>query len=142
MRLKLALTSDDAQQLVLACKDEATRNGWDVTIAIVDDAGYLFHLDRMDGAKLTTIDVAIGKARTAAFSRAPTKAMEDRLPGRLALLKLQAMPMQGGMPILHAGVCVGGIGVSGVESQQDEQIAQAGLRALPVPAITPDPPAR
>ena len=131
MRQKPVLTSVDAVKMVTAAKVEAARNNWNVTIAVVDDGGYLVHLDRMDGTRHHTPEFAMLKARTAAIFRAPTKVLEDAAkerPGRGSLPGI--LPLQGGLPVLFEGECVGGIGVSGVKSHEDEQIAQAGLAAL------------
>jgi glc operon protein GlcG len=131
MRNKPSLTASDVEKMMAACKAEAVKKKWNVTIAIVDEGGYLLRVERMDGASLTTPDVAIGKALTAALTRKPSKVMEDRLKERSAFLKFPfGLPIQGGVPVLHQGECVGGIGVSGVESFEDEQIAQAGVSAL------------
>jgi glc operon protein GlcG len=131
MRQKTVLSSVDAVKMVAAAKIEAARNNWNVTICVVDDAGFLLHLDRMDGAGNHTPDIATLKARTSATFRTPTKALEDMAkerPGTVAFPN--RLPVQGGLPIMFKGECVGGIGVSGVKSHEDEQIAQAGLAAL------------
>jgi glc operon protein GlcG len=131
MRNKPCLTSSDAQKMMAACKAEAAKNKWSVTIAIVDDGGVLLQLERLDGASATTPEVAIGKARMAALTRRPSKLMEDRVKDRPVFLKFPAgLPIQGGLPIVYEGECVGAIGVSGVQSQEDEQIAQAGVGTL------------
>jgi glc operon protein GlcG len=131
MRIKSSLTSADAQTMMAACKVEAEAHRWNVSVAIVDDGGYLLLFDRMDGAGLLTPEVAIAKARTAALSRIPTKSLEERLAERPSFLKLpQYLPLQGGMPIKVDGDCIGAIGVSGVQSHEDEQIANAGIAAL------------
>jgi len=117
--------------MAAAAKIEAARNNWNVTIAVVDDAGYLMHLDRMDGAGNHTPEIATLKARTSATFPTPTKALEDAAkerPGTIAFPN--RLPVQGGLPIMFQGECVGGIGVSGVKSHEDEQVAQAGLKAL------------
>ncbi|MGH7333288.1 MAG: GlcG/HbpS family heme-binding protein [Candidatus Rokuibacteriota bacterium] len=131
MRNKPALTATDVHKMMAACRDEAAKNKWNVTIAVVDDAGYLLHLERLDGAGPMTAEVAASKARTAAVTRRPTKAWEDMVKDRPVFLKFpENLPIQGGVPIMHQGDCVGGIGVSGVQSHQDEQIANAGVAAL------------
>jgi glc operon protein GlcG len=117
--------------MMAACRDEAARNKWNVTIAVVDDAGFLLHLERLDGAGPMTAEVATGKARTAAVTRRATKAWEDMVKDRPVFLKFpENLPIQGGVPIMYQGDCVGAIGVSGVQSHQDEQIANAGVAAL------------
>ena len=131
MRTRSSLTSSDAYRMMAACKAEAETHHWDVSIAIVDDGGYLLLFDRMDGAGPMTPAVATAKARTAALSRIPTKALEDRVAERPSFLKLpEYLPVQGGMPIKVDGDCIGAIGVSGVQSHEDEQIANAGIAAL------------
>ena len=131
MRNKPALTAVDVQKMMAACKAEATKNKWNVSIAIVDDAGYLLHLERMDGAGPMSAEVATGKASTAALTRRPTKFWEDRVKERPGFVKFPAdMPIQGGVPIIYQNECVGAIGVSGVQSHEDEQIVNAGIAAL------------
>jgi len=131
MRNRPALTASDTQKMVAASRAEATKNKWNVSIAVVDDAGYLLHLERLDGAGPMTAEVASGKARTAAVTRRPTKFWEDRVKERPVFLKFpDNLPIQGGVPIMYQGECVGAIGVSGVQSHEDEQIANAGIGAL------------
>lgn len=129
MKQKHALTTADVRSIVAACQQEAKRNGWSVTIAIVDDGGHLLFLER-DGAKVTTVDVAIRKARTSALAQYPSGNLQKRVREEPQLLALDLMPMQGGMPLLYRGECVGGIGVSGVKPEEDEQIARAGCAVL------------
>ena len=131
MRQKFSLTSAEAHAIVTAAKLEAVKNNWNVSIAVVDEGGYLLHLERMDGATLPSPEIAAMKARTAALSRVPTKFLEDVTKERAATLMFPGrLPVQGGLPILYEGECVGAIGVSGVKSPEDEQIASAGLAAL------------
>ena len=131
MRTKPVITASDVQKMTAACKAEAAKNKWNVTIAIVDDTGYLLYLERMDGVPPLTAEIAAGKANTAAISRRPTKFWDDRIKERPAFLKAPIkMPMQGGVPIMVQSDCVGAIGVSGVQSHEDEQIANAGVAAL------------
>lgn len=131
MRTKPALTAGDAAKMMAACKAEAARHQWDVCIAIVDEGGYLLALERMDGAHLATPEAAIGKARTAALMRKPSRFMEERINSRPAFLRFPyIMPVIGGVPVIHEGECVGAVGVAGVQSDDDEQIAQAGVDAL------------
>jgi uncharacterized protein GlcG (DUF336 family) len=131
MRNKPALTSSDVLRMAEACKAEAARNKWAVTIAIVDDGGSLLYLERMDGAGPLTARIAAGKAESAAISRRPTKFWEDRIKERPSFVKAPiSTPMQGGVPILVSGDCVGAIGASGVQSHEDEQVANAGIAAL------------
>ena len=131
MRTKTTLTAADAVTIITACKAEAAKNNWLVSIAVTDEAGYLIHLERLDGAGLPSAEVATLKARTAAISKAPTKALEDVVKERPAVgLMPGRLPVQGGVPIIHNGECVGGIGVSGVKSHEDEIVAIAGREAL------------
>ena len=131
MRTKHCLTSDDVHKMVAACKAEAAKNKWNVSIAVVDDAGFLLHLERMDGAGGMTSVVSEGKARTAAVTGRSTKFWEDRIKDRPVFLKVpDSLPIQGGIPLVHQGQCVGAIGVSGVQSHEDEQIANAGAATL------------
>jgi glc operon protein GlcG len=131
MRTKPCLTSSDVHKMMAACKAEAEKNNWKVSIAIVDDAGALLHLERMDGAGPTTAEVAHGKARMAALTKQPTKVWEERVKERPVFLNFPAgLAIQGGVPIMHQNECVGAIGASGVQSQDDEKISQAGVSAL------------
>jgi len=131
MRNRPTLTAADVQKMVAACKSEATKNKWSVSIAVVDEGGYLLYLERLDGAGPVTAEVATEKAVTAARTRRPTKFWEDRLKERPAFMKFPGvLPLQGGVPVLYQNECVGAIGVSGVQSHEDEQIANAGAAAL------------
>ena len=131
MKTKPCLTLDDCKKMIAACEAEARRNKWEVVIAILDDGGHLLMLERMDGATPANAEIAVQKGRSAAISRRSTKMWEDRIKdGRVAMLKMPVLPVQGGIPIMYQGECVGGIGVSGVQSHEDEQIAQAGANAL------------
>src|SRR5580700_35589 len=131
MRTKPCLTSADVKKMMTACLAEAGKNRWNVAIAIVDDGGFMLSLDRMDDAVPTTAEVAVGKARTAALTRRPSKFFEDRVKERPGFLSFPAgLFIQGALPIMHDNECVGAIGVSGVQSFEDEQIARAGIGAL------------
>jgi uncharacterized protein GlcG (DUF336 family) len=131
VRNKPCLTSADVQKIMAGCKAEADKNNWKVSIAIVDDGGHLVHFDRMDGAAPISAKVSVGKALTSANTKRPSKFFEDRVKERPAFANFPAgILIQGGLPIMHQNECVGAIGVSGVQSQEDEQIAQAGLNAL------------
>jgi uncharacterized protein GlcG (DUF336 family) len=131
MRSKPALTLEDCRRVAAAAEAEARRHGWNVAIAILDDGGHLLHFHRMDGATPANATIALEKGRTAAVSRRSTKVWEERVAGgRLSMLSMPVLPVQGGLPILVEGECVGGIGVSGVASHEDEQIGQAGIDAL------------
>ena len=131
MRDKPCLTAADAEKAVTACKAEAQNNKWNVSIAVLDEGGYLLAFHRMDGAAPISAEVAIGKARTSAMTRRPSKFFEDRVKERPAFVNFPAgILIQGGVPIMHKGECVGAIGVSGVQSHEDEQIANAGVAVL------------
>ena len=131
MKTKLCLTLDDCKKMMAACEAEARKNNWNVVIAILDEGGHLLMLERMDGATPANAEIAVQKGHGAATSRRSTKIWEDRIKeGRLSMLKMPLLPVQGGIPIMHRDECVGGIGVSGVQSHEDEQIAQAGANAL------------
>ena len=131
MRNRPSLTNADAQKMMAACKAAAQKNNWNVSIAIVDDAGHLLLLERMDGALPLSASVATGKARTSGITRRPTKFWEDRVKERPAFVEFPVdVKIQGGLPIMHQNECVGAIGVSGVQSHEDEQIADAGIKAL------------
>jgi uncharacterized protein GlcG (DUF336 family) len=131
MKNRPMLTLEDCRKLCAAAEAEATRNNWPVAIAILDDGGHLLHLVRMDGATPASAEIAVQKARTSALTRHPSKMWEERVAaGRLVMMKMPVLPVQGGLPIMVEGVCVGGVGVSGVQSHEDEQIAAAGIRAV------------
>ncbi len=119
-----------ARRAMAAAEEEATRNGWGVAIAVVDSGGHLVMLHRLDGTQIASVRIAEGKARTALEFRRPTKALEDAVAGGGAGLRLLSLenifPLEGGVPIVAGGRIVGGIGVSGVTSQQDAQVARAG----------------
>ena len=131
MRNKVCLTLEDANKIVAACKAEAAKNKWNVTVAVVDDGGFLVQLERFDSAPAQSALIATCKAQTAAATRTPTKALEDIVKERPATVAFPGrVAVQGGLPILHQGECVGGVGVSGAKSHEDEQVAAAGLKAL------------
>jgi len=132
MMTKQCLTLADSKMVAAAAEAEATRNGWNVVIAILDDGGNLFYLQRMDGTQVGSIQVAIEKGRTAALFKRPSKAIEDTVvAGRTVMLSLPgAIPIEGGVPLIHRGEIVGAIGVSGVQSSQDGLVARVGAEAL------------
>jgi glc operon protein GlcG len=104
---------------------------WSVSVAIVDDSGFLLGFERMDGAPPISAEVSFGKARTSALTKRPSKFFEERVKERPAFANFPAgILIQGGLPIMHQNECVGAIGVSGVQSHEDEQVAQAGVAAL------------
>jgi glc operon protein GlcG len=125
------LTLDGAQQAAAAARAVAVANGWNVAIAVVDAAGGLIYFKRLEGTQPASVDIAIGKARTAAAFKRSTKVFEDGIgSGRTTLLSLDIVPFEGGLPIVVDGEVVGAIGVSGVTPEQDGIIAQAGIRAI------------
>jgi len=132
MRQKPALTSTDCHKMMAACIAEAQKNKWAVTIAIVDDSGAALLVERLDGAGAISATVAMGKAQTSALTKRPSKFFEDRVKERPGFVTFPTpgVMFQGGVPIVHQGECVGAIGVSGVQSHEDEQVAQAGVNAL------------
>ncbi len=129
---KITLTLDDAKAIAAGAEAEAKGNGWPVVIAIVDDGGHLLYLQRLDDAQFGSIKVAIEKAQAAIAFRRPTKVWEENIAeGHLRYLNLPgAIPIEGGLPIIINNQFVGAIGVSGVRSFQDAQIAQAGINAF------------
>jgi len=131
MKTRPELTLEDCKKMSAAAEAEARRNKWNVAIAILDDGGHLLHLVRMDGATPANAEIAVQKARTAATTRRSSKMWEERVAGgRLVMMKMPVLPVQGGLPIIFESTCVGGIGASGVQSHEDEQIVQAGIDAL------------
>ena len=127
-----ALTLAAAKQMASAAEAEARKNNWNVVICIVDEGGHLMYLQRMDETQLASVEIAQGKAKTAVLYKRPTKAMEDAVAGgRNVVMTLPgALPVEGGLPIAVEGRIIGGIGVSGVQSTQDAQIARAGLAVV------------
>lgn len=131
MRTKQSLTSADVKKMMAACEARAAANTWAVAIAIVDDGGYLLGFARLDGAPAVTAEVAMGKARASAMTGRPSKFFEDRIKERPAFLNFPAgILLQGGVPVMYQNECIGAIGVSGVQSHQDEEVAQAGAGAI------------
>ena len=130
MRLKPAITLDDAKTMLAAAEAEAKRNGWEVVIAILNDGARIVAVHRMDGARPGNDDFALAKARTSAMTCRPSAVWERRVEGaHKAYLTFPFMAVQGGLPIIVDGDLIGAIGVSGVASHQDEQVAAAGLAA-------------
>ncbi|TXI20596.1 MAG: heme-binding protein [Nitrosomonas sp.] len=129
---KIMLTLDDAKVIAAGAEAEAIRNGWPVVIVIVDDGGHLLYLQRLDDAQFGSINVAIEKAQAAIAFRRPTKVWEENIAeGHLRYLNLPGtIPIEGGLPIVVNNQFAGAIGVSGVRSFQDAQIAQAGIDAF------------
>jgi glc operon protein GlcG len=121
-----------ARKIAASALTEARKNKWPMAIAIVDTHGFLKYYEMMDDTQTASADIAIDKARSAAMFRRETKSFQDGIDkGRTAILGLPgAMPIEGGLPILVDGRVIGGIGVSGMSSAQDAQVARAGLRAV------------
>jgi len=133
MKTKLFLEMTDVKAIAAAAEAEAMRNGWAVTIAIVDDGGELLWLQRLDGAAALSAHIAPAKARTSAMGRRESKTYEDVINGgRVAFVTVPGIDgmLEGGVPILKDDVCLGAVGVSGVKSVEDAQIARAGIAAL------------
>jgi glc operon protein GlcG len=132
MKTRSMLTLDDCRTISAAAEAEAKKNNWNVCIAILDDGGHLLHAIRMDGATPANARIAVEKARTAAETRRSSAMWEERIKaGRLSMLRMPGvLPVQGGLPIVIDGECIGAVGVSGVQSHEDEQIAKAGIDAL------------
>ena len=131
MRTKPSLTLTDVKKMLAACEAKASEHKWAVAISIVDDGGYLLGFVRMDGCAPISAEVSLGKARTSAMTKRPSKFFEDRVKERPAFVNFPAgILVQGGLPIVHDNECVGAIGVSGVQSHEDEQVAQAGVNVI------------
>jgi len=126
------LTLAEARKAVAAGLEEARKNNWPVAVAVVDDAGVVISLDRLDNTQRPSVDIAIGKARTAALFRRPSAVFEENInKGRTAFLSVDGyIFVQGGIPIVVNGETLGAVGVSGVQSFQDEQVAKAGAAAI------------
>ena len=133
MKTKPLLTLADVRAIAAAAETEALAHAWAVTIAIADDGGHLLWLQRLDGAAPVSAEIATAKARTAALGRRESKVYEDMInQGRTSFLSaplLRGM-LEGGVPILVDGQCVGAVGVSGVKSSEDAQTARAGIAVL------------
>jgi len=131
MESKILIDLETTKRIAAAAEAEAVANGWSVVIAIVDDGGHLLYLQR-EKVQLGSIDVAITKAKVALMFRRPTKFWEEAVAsGRQGYLAMPGMlPIEGGLPLEVDGEIVGAIGISGVRSDQDGQIAQAGVNAL------------
>jgi uncharacterized protein GlcG (DUF336 family) len=133
MKSKAVLQLEDLRRIAVAAEVEARAGGWAVSIAIVDDGGHLLWMQRLDGAAPVSAPIAIAKARTAALGRRESKVYEDMInQGRTAFLSAPDLDglLEGGVPVMVGGQCVGAVGVSGVKSAEDAQIARAGIAAL------------
>ena len=133
MQTKAVLELADLKTLAAAAEAEAIQNQWAVTIAVVDDGGHLLWLQRLDGAPAISAHIAPAKAHTAALGRRESKVYEDVINGgRYSFLSAPAVHgmLEGGVPIMKDGFCLGAVGVSGVKSSEDAQIAKAGIAAI------------
>ncbi|MFZ4288128.1 GlcG/HbpS family heme-binding protein [Variovorax sp. HJSM1_2] len=133
MKTKSVLELADVKAVAAAAEAEALKNNWAVTIAIVDDGGHLLWLQRLDGAPAISSHIGPAKAHTAALGRRESKVYEDIVNGgRVAFLSAPNVAglLEGGVPIIKDGQCIGAVGVSGVKSTEDAQIAKAGIAAL------------
>ena len=129
-----AITLDQAKKMMVAAEAHARANNWQVAIAIVDSSSQLVAFTKLDGTQHVSVSIAQGKAVTSVNFRRPTKALEDGIAGGGAGLRILGLPgvtpLEGGIPIVVDGKIIGGIGVSGVLSTQDAQVARAGIEAL------------
>jgi glc operon protein GlcG len=133
MNTKSVLSRGDVDRIAAAAIHEALSHQWLVSIAIVDDGGHLLWLQRLDGAAPISAEIAPSKARTAALGRRESKVYEDMInQGRVSFLSAPALQgmLEGGVPIMVQGQCVGAVGVSGVKASEDAQVARAGIAAL------------
>ncbi len=133
MKSKTILEMSDVKAVAAAAEAEALKNNWAVAIAIVDDGGHLLWLQRLDGTPAVSAHIAPAKAHTAALGRRESKVYEDVInQGRSSFLSAPAIQgmLEGGVPIIKDGQCIGAVGVSGVKSSEDAQIAKAGIAAL------------
>jgi hypothetical protein len=133
MKTKTTLELSDLKTVAAAAEAEALKHGWAVCIAIVDDGGNLMWLQRLDGAAPISAHIAPAKARTSALGKRESKVYEEMINGgRMSFLsapELQGM-LEGGIPIMKDGQCLGAVGVSGVKSSEDAQVARAGITAI------------
>ncbi|MAF05371.1 heme-binding protein [Herbaspirillum huttiense] len=133
MQTKPFLSLDDVKKIAAGAEAEARANNWNVAISVVDDGGHLLWLQRMDGAAPISSQIAPAKARTAALGRRESKIYEDMINnGRVSFLSAPGLDglLEGGVPVVVEGHYVGAVGVSGVKSSEDVQIAKAGIAAL------------
>jgi uncharacterized protein GlcG (DUF336 family) len=133
MKTKATLELADLKAIAAAAEKEALAHQWPVSIAIVDDGGHLLWLQRLDGAAAISAQIAPAKAHTAALGRRESRVYEEIINGgRTSFLSAPALQgmLEGGVPIVKDGQCIGAVGVSGVKSSEDAQIARAGIAAL------------
>lgn len=128
------LTAADVERIASAAREEALRNDWKVSIAIVDEGGHPLALQRLDGCAPVGAYIAMEKARSAALGRRETKAYEDMINGGrtafVAIADISRGLLEGGVPLIVDGDCIGAVGVSGVKAEQDAQVARAGTAAI------------
>jgi glc operon protein GlcG len=132
MKTKKYLTLSDVKTILSAAEAEAQKNKWAVCIAVVDDGGHLLGFARLDGCAIASVAISQGKARSAAIRKRPTKSDEDMVNnGRTSALSMPGITfLEGGVPIVVDGETIAAVGVSGVKSAEDAQVAQAGIDAL------------
>jgi uncharacterized protein GlcG (DUF336 family) len=133
MKTKFMLQASDVKLILAAAEAEAQKHQWAVTIAVADEGGHLLGLSRLDGAPALSSHIAPAKAHTAALGRRESKVYEDVINnGRVSFLSVPAVSgmLEGGVPIMKDGDCLGAVGVSGVKSTEDAQIARAGIAAI------------
>ena len=133
MKNKFILELSDVKAMATAAEEQALKNNWAVSIAIVDDGGHLLWLQRLDGAPAISASIASAKANTAALGRRESKVYEEVINGgRMSFLSVPGIKglLEGGVPVMKDGQCLGAVGVSGVKSSEDAQIAKAGIAAI------------
>lgn len=132
MLARQSLSLADAKTIAASAAAFAQSKGWTVVIAILDSGGHLLYLERADGTQLGSVVVAQEKAKTALLFKRPTKVLEDLiLSGKTHMITLPgATPIEGGLPLRHGEAIVGAIGISGMSSAQDGEVAAAGAQAL------------
>ncbi|MEG5265871.1 heme-binding protein [Pseudomonas sp. JDS28PS106] len=132
MKIKAVLTQTEVGRMLDAARQEATSQGWAVSIAIVDDGGHLLAFERLDDAGAISSYISIEKARTSALGRRESKGYEEMVNGgRTAFLSAPLLTsLEGGVPVIVDGQVIGAVGVSGVKADQDAQVAKAGVAAL------------
>ncbi|MBX8543847.1 heme-binding protein [Pseudomonas cichorii] len=132
MKIKAVLTQTEVSQMLTAARNEALANDWAVSIAVVDDGGHLLAFERLDGAAAISSYISIEKARTSALGRRESKGYEEMVNGgRTAFLSAPLLTsLEGGVPVIVDGQVIGAVGVSGVKSDQDAQVAKVGIAAL------------
>ena len=133
MKTRSVLELADIKAIAAAAEKEALANQWAVSIAVVDEGGHLLWLQRLDGAPAISAQIAPAKARTAALGRRESRLYEEVINGgRVSFLSAPGLDglLEGGVPVMKDGECIGAVGVSGVKSSEDAQIARAGIAAI------------